>query len=79
MKSSDLLLGVVSQSSQKTSKAHQVNIDDNQTSDEEDYGSLENNTWVCKGQTLTEEEKIAIINSAIAVQTGMEVGSEVDF
>ena len=48
-------------------------------SDEEDYGSPKNNAWVRKGQTLTEEEKIAIINRAIAVQTGMEVGSEADF
>ena len=67
------------QKKQRNSKAHQVNIDDFETSDEEDYGSPENNAWVHKGQTLTEEEKIAIINRAIAVQTGMEVGSEVDF
>ena len=63
----------------KNSKACQVNIDDHETSDEEDYGSPKNNAWVHKGQTLTEEEKITIINRAIAVQTGMEVGSEVDF
>ena len=63
----------------KNSKACQANIDDHETSDEEDYGSPENNAWVCKGQTLTEEEKITIINRAIAVQTGMEVGSEADF
>ena len=42
----------------KNSKARQANIDDHETSDEEDYGSPENNTWVRKGQTLTEEEKI---------------------
>ena len=64
---------------QKNSKARQANIDEHETSYEEDYGSPENNAWVCKGQTLTEEEKIAIINRAIAVQTGMEVGSEADF
>ena len=63
----------------KNSKARQANIDEHETSDEEDYGSPENNTWVHKGQILTEEKKIAIINRAIAVQTGMEVGSEADF
>ena len=67
------------QKKQKNSKARQTNIDDQQPSDEEDYGSPENNAWVRKGQTLTEEKKITIINRAIAVQTGMEVGSEVDF
>ena len=67
------------QKKQKNSKACQVNIEDHQTSDEEDYRSPENNAWVCNGQTLTEEEKIAIINRAIAVQTGMEVGSEANF
>ena len=61
----------------KNSKARQANFVE--TSDEEDYGSPENNAWVRKGQTLTKEEKIAIINKAIAVQTGMEVGSEADF
>ena len=61
----------------KNPKARQAKVDE--TSNEEDYGSPENNAWVRKGQTLTEEEKIAIINKAIAVQTGMEVGSEADF
>ena len=61
------------------SKACQVNIDEDQMLDEEDYGSPENNAWVHKGQTLSEEEKITVINRALAAHTGMEVGSEVDF
>ena len=53
----------------KSSKARQTNVDDeHETSDEEDYRSPKNKAWVRKGQTLTEEEKIAIINRAIATQ-----------
>ena len=63
----------------KNSKAHQADTNNHETSVEEDYGSPKNNAWVYKGQTLMEEEKIAIINRAIAVQTGMEVGSKGDF
>ena len=39
------------QKKQKNSKAHQVNIDNDETSDEEDYGSSEANTWAWEVQT----------------------------
>ena len=63
----------------KNSKACQANIDDDETSDGEDYRSPELNTWVCKGKTLTKDQKVAIINRAIAVHIEMEVGEEADF
>ena len=63
----------------KNSKARQVNIDNNETSDKEDYGSPEANTWVRKGQTLSKEEKVDIVHQTWEAQTGMMVGPNADF
>ena len=63
----------------KKTKVHQAPITDEETSDEEDYGSPEANTWVCKVQTLLKEEKEDIICQAWEAQTGMTVGPDADF